>query len=278
MDWIAFTFTPSVAEESIAWTRHVLTDVFCVPSEDWISKGRGWNGYTTRFDLGPFGLLAYGGPAQRGTFHVELTGQGCRFVRDWNAVRLWGESFGAVITRVDLAHDDFSSAQISVEQARRWLEEGRFNASGRPPAAELIDDLGSNKGKTLYIGQRASGKLLRVYEKGKQLGDKTSEWVRAEVELRNKGRFIPWSVVTSAETYLAGAYPALGFLSTEQDRLRTTQRASGDKLRGDGQDPPYTGGKVAQRYEHGQRRGRMRGANSARQGRSTEAIGGLLAG
>ena len=102
-----------------------------------------------------------------------------------------GRDHCAAITRVDLAHDDFSATQVSIERARQWLEDGGFNASGRPPAAELIDDLGSNKGKTLYVGHRASGKFLRVYEKGKQFGDQTSPWVRAEVELVTRGGWFP---------------------------------------------------------------------------------------
>jgi phage replication initiation protein len=226
VDWLAFTFKPvAPSSDCLAWTRNTLTDVFGVPAENWTSKGRGWNGYSTRIDLGAFGLLAYGGQAQKGTFHVELNSQACRRIQDWNAIRLWGETSAAVITRVDVAHDDFSAVQVSVERARAWLEEGRFNASGRPPAAELRDDLGSNRGKTLYVGHRGSGKFLRIYEKGKQLGDPTSPWVRAEVELRNKGRVVPWAVVTNAGAYLAGSYPALGFLSVEQKRLRTIQRA-----------------------------------------------------
>ncbi|MGE0115840.1 MAG: replication initiation factor domain-containing protein [Steroidobacteraceae bacterium] len=136
-----------------------------------------------------------------------------------------GPNLEANITRVDLAHDDFAGEQINISRALEWFREGQFSTNGRPPAAQFIDDLGSNKGKTLYIGQRTSGKLLRIYEKGKQLGDPESAWVRAEVELRNKGRHIPWDTVTDPSRYLAGAYPALCFLSTQQDRLRTTQRA-----------------------------------------------------
>jgi DNA relaxase NicK len=158
--------------------------------------------------------------------HVELNGHACRLVADWNAVRLWGEIYSAAITRVDIAHDDDHAQAIDVNRAREWFEAGEFNVNGRPPRSQFIDDLGSNHGKTLYVGRRGSGKALRVYEKGKQLGDTTSPWVRAEVELRNKGRVVPWDVVTAPGKYLAGAYPALRFLCEEQSRLRTTQRAT----------------------------------------------------
>ena len=61
--------------------------------------------------------------------------------------------------------------------------------------------------------------LLRIYKKGKQMGDPTSPWDRAEVELHNKGRVVPWEVVASPGQYLAGAYPALRLLNAEQSRL-----------------------------------------------------------
>lgn len=226
VDWLAFTVRPMTGiPDASLWLRNALLDVFCLPADGWTSKGRGWNGYAHRIDLGAFGLFAFGGEAQKGTLHVELNAQACHRVQDWNAVRLWGETSDAVITRVDLAHDDLDGDEVSIATALDWLREGRFNSSGRPPAAQLIDDLGTNKGKTLYVGNRGNGKCLRVYEKGKQLGDASSSWVRAEVELRNKGRVVPWDVVTDAGRYLAGAYPALGFLSAEQSRLRTMRRA-----------------------------------------------------
>jgi phage replication initiation protein len=198
--------------------------VFCVPRSGWSTTGKGWYGYQHRINLGPFGLLAFGGKAQRGTYHVELNGHACRAIQDWNAARLWGETYAANVTRVDLAHDDLEGSTVSIAKALSWLADGLFTTNGRPPKAELWDDLGSGRGKTLYVGSRGAGKLLRVYEKGKQLGDPMSPWVRAEVELRNKGRVVPWGTVTAAASYFAGAYPVLGFLSTEQIRLRTIQR------------------------------------------------------
>lgn len=225
IDWLAFTVTPPPGQSNrLDWVARALSIVFCVPAEGWESKERGWNGYTSRIDLGQFGLLAHGGEGQRGTFHVELNAQACRRILDWNAVRLWGELYEAHATRIDLAHDDLDGERIDIAKALQLLRDGRFMTNGRPPAAELIDDLGSNKGKTLYVGRRQSGKLLRVYEKGKQLGDPDSPWVRVEVELRNKSRVVPWDVVMRPGQYLAGAYPALAFLNEEQERLRTVRR------------------------------------------------------
>lgn len=226
VDWLAFTLNPS-PEQSLDWLFDALENVFGVPNpQEWEFSGKGWNGYTRRVDLGSFGLLAFGGEAQKNTFHVELNAHACAAVADWVGVHRWGQEHGARITRVDLAHDDLEAKCFDIALARQWLEEGKFTAGGRSPKAQLVDDLGSGHGKTLYVGSRLSGKLLRIYEKGKQLGCPSSPWVRAEVEIRSKNREIPWDTVTAPQRYLAGAYPALAFLSTEQCRLRTLQRAA----------------------------------------------------
>ncbi|MHB1099465.1 MAG: replication initiation factor domain-containing protein [Burkholderiales bacterium] len=189
------------------------------------ATGAGWNGYTERHDLGSYGLLAQGGKSQRGSIHVELNAAGCIRVADWLKVVAWGETHKATITRVDLAHDDLDGESVSIEIALHWLAAGDFATNGRPPDSRLYDDLGSGKGKTLYVGSRTNGKLCRVYEKGRQLGDPSSAWVRVEVELRNKSRVIPWDTLINPGYYLAGAYPCLAFLSVRQEKIRTITKA-----------------------------------------------------
>jgi len=230
IDWLAFTFTPPDAIHTpIPWLLPQLFAVLGLPPFTAQTTGKGWNGYTHRVNLGEnaqYGLIAYGGEKQRGTVHVELNASACAHVPDWLTVQQWGETINAKITRVDLAHDDMQSETVNIEIAKAWYEAGEFTSNGRPPSAKLVDDMGSGRGKTLYIGKRANGKLLRVYEKGKQLGDSSSLWVRVELELHGKNRSIPWNVLTSPATYLAGGYPCLAFLSTEQNRIRTISKAT----------------------------------------------------
>ena len=230
IDWLAFTFTPpsEASQAPIPWLLPQLFRLLNLPPVLCQESGKGWNGYTHRVNIGEnaeYGLIAYGGEKQRGTFHVELNATACAHISDWHTVQQWGESIGAKITRVDLAHDDMQAETVSIAIARAWYEAGEFTSNGRPPDAHLIDDMGSGKGKTLYIGARTNGKLLRVYEKGRQLGDTSSPWVRVELELRNKNRFIPWGVLTTPTTYLAGGYPCLAYLSTVQDKIRTITKA-----------------------------------------------------
>ena len=229
-DWLAFTLTPPQLASCIPiqWLLPQLRDIFGLPDFTAQTTGKGWNGYINRVNLGDnaqYGLIAYGGEKQRGTVHVELNASVCALVPDWHKIQQWGESLGAKITRVDLAHDDFEGEIVNIEIAKGWYKEGGFTNSGRPPEATLYDDMGSGKGKTLYIGKRANGKLCRIYEKGKQLGDTSSPWVRVELELRGKKRLIPWDVLTSPGTYLAGGYPCLAYLSKEQNKIRTISKA-----------------------------------------------------
>jgi len=221
IDWFACTFLPGSGG-----IGSVIESVFVLPQTDWKRSAGGWQGYEVRFDLDGFGILAYGGEHQRGTAHLELNAHGCARIKDWNAVRVWCEAYGVRITRIDLAHDDFSGETVSIPKARAWLDGGQFITGGRAPYARMVDDLGSGKGKTLYVGQRANGKLCRVYEKGKQLGDPQSPWCRVEVEFRGKSRVIPYDILVRPGDYLAGAYPCLGYLSQRQDKVRTLKKSA----------------------------------------------------
>ncbi len=195
----------------------------CESVED---RKRGMFGYRASLDLGRYGVIAYGGEAQRGTVLVSINGEGCRRIADFGRVRAWAESVGARITRLDIAADDHESGSMDIPRAIQAWRDGLFTLGGRPPKARWIDDFGGGGGYTLYVGTRQGGKLCRVYEKGKQLGEPESKWVRAEVELHAKDRVIPWDAVTEPVRYLAGSFPFFSFLSLVAERIRTIKRAT----------------------------------------------------
>ncbi|MES2488502.1 MAG: replication initiation factor domain-containing protein [Pseudomonadota bacterium] len=225
IDWFSLTVTCPFQENNLEWITPFVETLFGIARSEWRFAGYGWQGYRERVDLADCGLLAFGGERQRGTVHISLNAMGCFRVKDWCAVRVFGETYEARITRIDLAHDDFDGVTLNVERAMQWRREGGFDLNGRPANARYIDDFDSGDGKTLYIGKRQNGKLCRVYEKGRQLGGHLlPHWCRAEVELRNKGRVIPWDVLTKPGNYLAGAYPCFAYLSLEQCKLKTTQK------------------------------------------------------
>lgn len=224
IDYLSFTYRHSgqFDQDSPLWKA--ILEIFNIPYEGWTLASGGWNGYEKRIDLGRWGMVAFGGESQKNTVHVQINAHGCNEVKKWDLVCEWGLRSKCKITRLDIAHDDFEGRFVNIAAGLQWREEGLFDCNGRPPKSQLIDDFDSGAGKTLYIGSRKSGKLLRIYEKGKQLKDPFSPWCRVEVEFRSKGRKIGWDVITNSDFYLAGAYPALSFLSTEQCVLATTKR------------------------------------------------------
>lgn len=186
----------------------------------------GMFGYSSSRDLGGYGVLAYGGHAQRGTVLVSVNGEGCRRIADFGRVRVWAESLGARITRLDIAADDHDAVCLDLPGAIQAWRVGAFTNAGRPPKGRFIDDLQGGSGRTFYVGSREGGKVCRVYEKGKQLGDPESKWVRAEVEIHAKDRVIPWEAITEPAKYLAGSYPYFAYLSLEPERIKTITRGT----------------------------------------------------
>jgi phage replication initiation protein len=188
-------------------------------------QGRGLHGYLRSFGFERGGArFAYGG--QFGTGFLSIPGDGCALVPDWGRlVGLLHGELGARITRWDGAVDDFEGA-YPVDRAVELYLSGAFNAGGRKPSCDQkgnwIEPDGS--GRTFYVGKRQNGKLLRVYEKGKQLGETSSPWVRWEVELHNVDRVIPWTVIADPAPHIAGAYPALSWVNELASRIPTLRR------------------------------------------------------
>lgn len=173
------------------------------------------------------GFLAFGGETQGGRVLLQLTGTGCGFVRDWHELACLLEDLGAKITRLDLAVD-FLNGEHTVDAAKERFHAGGFAFPGKTaPQGQFIDDLGSGRGRTLYVGRAVNGKLLRVYEKGRQLGDPESDWVRYEVQFGNRDRVIPFEALIRRDAYFAGAYPALAELLEEGGEAIATHQAEG---------------------------------------------------
>ncbi len=233
IDWLAFTVTLSESQDLYPLVK-VLRQF--LPRINVESAGKGWQGYQERHNIkhtdfeSDLGFIAHGGKNQRNTATIQLNAQACALITDWLSLKIWCELNAKKITRVDLAHDDISGGTLTIDRAIQWLKDGLFSNNGTREGltavkGRLIDDLGSGDGKTLYIGNRKSGKMLRIYEKGKQLGDASSPWVRVELELKDKDRIIPWDVLINPSHYLAAAYPCLNFLSATQHKIKTVKKS-----------------------------------------------------
>jgi len=154
-----------------------------------------------------------------GRMCISLTGQGCQHVPHWPSVADNLDAIGARISRLDIAVDDLTGETFDLQTFRDLHTAGDFMCNGRPPTASFVDDLGSNKGCSLYIGQKGH-KQLNVYEKGKQLGDPDSKHTRCELRLYAKRLELPNDALRNPGNYFAGAYPALAaYVIGEAERL-----------------------------------------------------------
>jgi len=171
------------------------------------NRNKGANFYTQSFQLGDkernYGIVCMGG--NKDTVCVELTATGLGAAADGWENRLYQfanlpqvDSFR--FTRVDVARD-FFNGEYTIEKVLEAYRAGEFTLSITRPQLrrEGLDwDNDTQKGRTLYIGSRQSSRLVRAYEKGKQLGDENSPWLRVELELRSRDLRIPLDILLHA--------------------------------------------------------------------------------
>lgn len=237
VDWVNFTFhedevknlsvDPSqvVPSDVVAAASYWLTEIFGFGVQ--CQRDTGANFYKRSYTLGErFGLLCHGG--QRNTVLVSISGEGCAGAKPGWELRLyeWLSSMpSAKLTRIDLAYDDYEGSR-TVDAALDWYMSGLFGSGGRNPEVEQRGNwiAPNGKGRTLYVGSRKNGKFFRAYEKGMQLGDESSGWVRFELEMKAVDRVVPLETLLVSGDYLAGAYPALAWISETQCRVKTTQK------------------------------------------------------
>lgn len=220
VDFLAFSIKPDDTEnlDYMAAALGIVKTIFGpVTVED---TGRGWSGFGVRLDIHGIGLVAFGGNG--GVIHFEITGEGCSQVADWNGLADLLDDCTTKITRVDIAHDDVEGETLSIEWARQQYQNGGFKPSrGLSPKARSVNDEGSGDGCTFYVGSRESGKMARIYEKGKQLGDRFSAWVRFEVEWRSVHRELPSDMLRDPSRFFSGAYRCCDFVGSRMETVRT---------------------------------------------------------
>jgi DNA relaxase NicK len=176
----------------------------------------------------PVGRIDYGGESQRGWARVDVPGQGCEWVKDWDAVEEVERLPDAEITRADIALTTWDG-EISHDTVVDAHARGRFITRGRPPELTRIEKSDERSGRTCYIGNREKAdKFMRCYEKGKELASKflasaqlpageiggmtingknVEDIYRCEVEFKAASKDLPWDIIPRRDQYFAGAYP-----------------------------------------------------------------------
>jgi len=185
---------------------------------------RGMDFYTARTELlyagEVVGQVLAGGKStqQAGTVHFNLHGAAMLVIpmAKLAAIREFIQVAGGKITRADLSLDIWRGwTPIQVQDA---YVAGEFDVRGKTPTQRNLGSWCLGHSRTFEVGSRATGKLLRFYEKGDQLfgHEANSEWTRCEVEFRDNHRVIDLDVLTRPADFFAGAYAFCRRLLAEQ--------------------------------------------------------------
>jgi len=196
----------------------VLKDIFGFGIDSENKNGR--NFYDRSFNLEHnAGFICIGG--QNDTLMISINGTGCTYGKHgWEEhLHAWLNLFAREfkITRVDLAHDDLYGEYTDIDWFNNQHTIGGFTRGGRPPSVEWRGDWKkpNGKGRTLYIGSRHSAQLCRIYEKGKQLGDTQSKWLRTEVQYSSRGMLIGSDVLITPNQFFSVTYPCFSIFEFE---------------------------------------------------------------
>lgn len=233
----------ALCQAAVAEIAVLITKIFGKKYASINQRQSGANFYKYSFDFGEnYGKICIGG--QRDSVLIMLNGTGCSLAPDgWEAYMYqfltMKTTIKPKITRIDLAHDDLKGDYLDVHVLDEMETQGLFHCGGAP---HTVGQLGEwkhgdpkNKGLTLNLGMRESGKFARFYEKGKKLGDKDGEysrWVRAEIEFKASDRVIPFDVLKDPSSYFMGAYPVFADLFDYEriNKLEIIQKTAGITL------------------------------------------------
>ncbi|SAY50685.1 phage replication protein [Neisseria weaveri] len=244
IDWLSITFhedtlvkeagCPLVADRDYMYVlSKKLEDIlgFGITKK---CKSKGNKFYEMMFRLGSedvdYGEVHYGG--QRDTVLIELKGVGCNLAKDGWEKRMHDFLSSAIrprITRVDLALD-FFDGQYSPEQAELDHDNGFFDNHNMRPKSERVGTAWRKEdgtGKTFYIGRKKNSRFVRVYEKGRQLGDKSSLWTRFEIQFNHGDIEIPLDILIDEGAYFCGAFPICASFENmpQQKRFEPREKA-----------------------------------------------------
>lgn len=169
----------------------------------------------------PVARIDFGGDSQRGWTRVAMSGKGCEWVKDWDAIGAVESLPSAQIRRLDIALTTWQG-EVTHERIVDAHAAGRFGTGGRQPDLQQITSSNPEAGRTCYIGKRTGDKFLRAYEKGFEMaaklgplpgkcthidGFKVEDIYRTELELKSATTELPWSVIERRDEYFAGSYP-----------------------------------------------------------------------
>lgn len=227
LSFVVFEAAFHYLDDNAQWVKgdsivlKVIREISEVMGLQLIKETQGRNGYVYGLQFGDleqqrnFGFVCWGGEQQNGSIMFHFTGEGLAYAKEHWEHELFAflskYPDTARITRIDITHD-FLFGDYTLDQAVSDWQNDKYTVRQTKPQAECqgtdwLSD--TNKGRTFYIGSKKSSRILYFYEKGKQLGDENSPWVRLELRQRNKDYIIPFDVLIHCGDYLCSAYPYL---------------------------------------------------------------------
>lgn len=217
IDYLRFTYSPDYALQQktsvlqkLYHALHIAQNINPeIRSDDELPMGK--HGFTHSIRLyvddQTVGYVAAG--SNHGKAMVDLSGQGC-FEVDWENASRELSDIDARLTRVDVCVDDFEG-EHSVHDVREAYKNGLFDKRGQRPSSNMFGswDSGDPRGEGLsyYIGKPGNGLATVSYEKGKQLGNIDSKWVRHECRFGRTGKKeLPHDILMRPYDYMRKAY------------------------------------------------------------------------
>lgn len=213
--WLAFTFSREIDEddEELAQAFFAATDLTCkfgaasnkTLADYYATKGK-------RLTSTGSVLLHF---RQRAKSMIIISGGDCELIKDWGRVREYINGLSnSRISRLDLAVDILSG--LSLNDIYDGHSAGLFSIKGQSPSILPIGDFVHDNGsaRTITIGKRENGKILRAYEIGRKSFLGNTQAIRLEIEFNGSTRNISFDAITSPLPFFCGAYP---FLRTFSD-------------------------------------------------------------
>lgn len=192
LDWLGFSVDAGFTDLDIKKFFKVTVGI---EETDWLPGRRYYQGYADSWTYENINIY-YNGAENQG-LHVDITGQGCRFIETFYRKRKihkfdWLIFFSHIIdslqgkfTRIDMAIDEFEGyldVQKIFEKCLKGEVRSRFK-SWRPDGN--WDMNGSTNGITIYFGSVNSRMNVIFYEKNKQLNI-DYHWSRMEVRYKKQ--------------------------------------------------------------------------------------------
>jgi hypothetical protein len=208
--WLSFTFSREIDEddEELAQSFFAAT---CLTSKLGAASKKTLAAYhaTKGNRLTSTGSILLHLP-QRANSMIIISGSDCALIKDWSRVREYiNRLSNCRISRLDLAVDVPSG--LTLNDIYDAHSADLFSIKGQSPSILPIGDFVNDNGfaRTINIGKRENGKILRAYEIGRKYFLGNAQAIRLEIEFNGSTRNISFDAITSPLPFFCGAYPFL---------------------------------------------------------------------